>query len=219
MLAAAASKSLRTHFGRRKRPERTGDTGLVTQEDASPVATGSPQRPARPPSGPVELVPVDRSHRAVLENLGQLYRHDLSEAYGHLPNPDGTFNNRRLDLFRTDPLRRAWLINVAGGLGGFVMTAPADAGTTISDFFVVRALRRTGVGRQAARQVIAMFPGRWSIGFQTYNPGAQRFWSQVASEAAGDAWRSYDDPPVDGRPPDTWITFQTSPVPTPTACS
>jgi predicted acetyltransferase len=65
------------------------------------------------------------------------------------------------------------------------MTAPAaDGGTTISDFFVVRALRRTGVGREAARQAIAMFPGRWGIGFQSYNPGAQRFWSQVASDAA-----------------------------------
>jgi predicted acetyltransferase len=155
-------------------------------------------------------VEVDRSHRAVLENLGQLYRHDLSEAYGHLPNADGTFNNRRLDLFRTDPERRAWLISVAGGLSGFVMTAPADdGGLDISDFFVIRALRRSGVGREAARRVIAMFPGRWSIGFQTYNPGVQRFWSQVASDSAGDQWRTYDDPPAEGRPPDTWITFET----------
>jgi len=54
----------------------------------------------------------------VLENLGQLYRHDLSEAYGHLPNPDGTFNNRRLDLFLAgiDPALRAWLITAAGSV-------------------------------------------------------------------------------------------------------
>jgi len=160
----------------------------------------------------VELIPIDRSHRAVLENLGQLYRHDLSEAYRHLPNPDGTFNNRRLDLFLagTDPAHRAWLITAAGSLCGFLMTAPADSGgTSISDFFIVRALRRSGVGREAARQVIAMTPGRWSIGFQSYNPGAQRFWSQVASDAAGDNWAIHNDPPVASRPPDTWITFQT----------
>jgi predicted acetyltransferase len=146
----------------------------------------------------------------VLGNLGQLYRYDLSEAYGHLPNPDGTFNNRRLDLFlaETDPARRAWLITVAGAVGGFVMTAPADGGgTSIYDFFVVRAIRRSGVGREAARQVIAMTPGRWRIGFQSYNPGALRFWTQVASDAAGDQWVTRDDPPVAGRPPDTWITF------------
>src|SRR6201999_2275323 len=108
------------------------------------MAPPSPSRPPRPPSGPVELVPVDRSHRAVLENLGQLYRYDLSEAYGHLPNPDGTFNNRRLDLFLAgaDPEHRAWLITAAGAVGGFVMTMPAqDDATCIADFFVTRALR------------------------------------------------------------------------------
>ncbi len=148
----------------------------------------------------------------MLENLGQLYRHDLSESYGLLPNPDGTFNNRRLDEFRigADPEHRAWLITVAGGLGGFVMSqATDDGGRSISDLFVVRALRRTGVGREAARLVIGQIPGRWRIGFQTYNPGALAFWSQVATDAAGDTWTSHDDPPVDGRPPDTWITFTT----------
>ena len=91
-------------------------------------------------------------------------------------------------------------------------TEPNDTGgTSISDFFIVRALRRSGVGREAAGRVIATFPGLWSIGYQSYNPGAQRFWSQVASDAVGDKWETHDDPPVEGRPPDCWITFQTSP--------
>ena len=91
------------------------------------------------------------------------------------------------------------------------MTGPTDpGGISIRDFFIVRALRRTGVGREAAGRVIAMIPGRWNIGYQSYNPGAQRFWSQVASDAVGDKWATRDDPPAEGRrPPDTWITFQT----------
>jgi predicted acetyltransferase len=178
------------------------------------VSTWQPERvelthPPRPPSEPVELVSVDRSARAVLENLGQLYRHDLSEALAHLPNPDGTFNNRRLDAFRLDPEIRAWLIMVAGRLGGFVMTRPIDGDMTICDFFVVRALRRTGVGREAARLVLRERHGRWRVGFQNYNPGARAFWSGVATEAAGDTWTTYDDPPVEGRPPDSWIAFTT----------
>jgi predicted acetyltransferase len=172
----------------------------------------SPPLPPRLPTRPVELSAVDRSHRAVLENLGQLYRYDLATAYQHLPNPDGTFNNRRLDLFLAgaDPAGRAWLVTAGGWLCGFVMTAPAaDGGMSISDFFIVRALRRSGVGREAARQVIDMTPGRWSIGFQSYNPGAQPFWEQVATEVARNAWTTHDDPPVAGLPPDTWINFQT----------
>ncbi|MET3806069.1 putative acetyltransferase [Nakamurella sp. UYEF19] len=78
---------------------------------------------------------------------------------------------------------------------------------TISDFFIVRALRRTGVGRAAAGQVLAFLPGPWSIGFQAYSPGVQRLWSQVASDAVGDTWTTHDDPPIQGRPPDSWITL------------
>jgi predicted acetyltransferase len=151
----------------------------------------------------------------VLGNLGQLYRHDLSEAYGHLPNDDGTFNDRPLDLFLAgaDPEHRTWLITVAGRIGGFVMTTPADGGgTSIAGFFVVRALRRTGVGREAALQTIALFPGCWSIGFQRYNPGAERFWSGVATQVVGDRWEIHDGPIPETRPPDTFITFTTARV-------
>ena len=157
-------------------------------------------------------MPVDRTHRAVLQQLGQLYRHDLSEAMALLPNPDGTFNNRRLDRFlaEVDKDVKAWLITAAGRLAGFVMTTSVSGGgTSIHDFFVVRAMRRSGVGREAARQVIAMFPGRWRIGFQPYNPGVQRFWTQVADAFVGDHWEYEDEPPVPGRPSDRWIVFTT----------
>ncbi|MCF0092641.1 GNAT family N-acetyltransferase [Micromonospora sp. MH99] len=169
--------------------------------------------PPRPPAHPVALTPVDRSHRAVLGNLGQLYRHDLSEAYGHLPNDDGTFNDRPLDRFLAgvDPHRRAWLITAAGRTAGFVMTTPTeDGGTSVTTFFVVRALRRTGVGRTAAVQVISLFPGRWSIGFQRYNPGVEAFWSRVADQVVGDAWEVHDGPAAETRPPDTFLTFTTA---------
>jgi predicted acetyltransferase len=175
------------------------------------VTENESSQPLAPPTEPVELVEVDRSYRAVLQNLGQLYRYDLSEPYRHLPNADGTFNNRRLDRFLAgvDPHHRTWLITAAGRLGGYVMVVPDDGAMTIADFFVVRALRRAGVGRAAARLVIAQFPGPWSIGFQPYNPGAQRFWSSVAAEFVGDGWELVPGPPVPGRPPDAWIRFVT----------
>jgi len=161
---------------------------------------------------PIELVQVDRSSRSVLENLGQLYRHDLSQGLAHLPNDDGTFNNRRLDVFRSgaDPTMRAWLIRVGGRLGGFVMTSTDEQGTHhIGDFFVVRALRRRGIGHEVIRRVLADQPGPWVIGFQDDNPGAREFWTAVATEAVGDAW-TLEHHPVPGLPhlpPDSFIGF------------
>jgi hypothetical protein len=57
--------------------------------------------------------------------------------------------------------------------------------------------------------MIALTPGRWQMGFQRYNPGAEAFWSGVATRAAGDAWETYDEPDPGSRPPDTFITFTT----------
>ena len=160
------------------------------------------------------LTEVDRSHRAVLSNLGQLYRYDLAAGYRHLPNDDGTFNNRRLDAFLAglDPTLRAWLVHAGGRLAGFAMVRTADDGThSVADFFVVRTLRRSGVGRTVARDLVALFPGPWRIAFQRYNPGAEDFWTAVAREAVGDAFELADDAPVEGRPPDTWLSFRTGP--------
>ncbi len=167
----------------------------------------------RPASQPVTLAPVTRNHRAVLLNVGQLFRHDMSESYAHLPNADGTFNDRMTDLFLAgrDPGSRGWLIEAAGRLGGYALTRPWErGGTSMAAFFVVRALRRTGVGRRAAELVLAEQPGPRGIAFQDYNPGARQFWERVATDAVGDGWVSYDAEPVDGRPPDSWLTFDTS---------
>nr|WP_221374812.1 hypothetical protein [Actinoplanes polyasparticus] len=169
-------------------------------------------KPPRPPSHPVVLKPLARGDRAVLDHLGQLYRYDLSDAYALLPNADGSFNFRELDRFRLadDPKRRAWLITAAGHTAGFVLTGPGEPdGTSITAFFVVRALRRTGVGREAAVRAIGEFPGRWVIGFQRYNPGVEAFWSRVATDVAGNRWTIHDGPAPDDRPPDTFITFTT----------
>ena len=188
-------------------------TSDIPAPPQAPAPAPAPARqPARPATSPVVLVPVTRSDRAVLSNLGQLYRHDLSEALGHLPNDDGTFNNRRLDAFfvGADPGHEARLITVAGRTGGFVLTGVEPDGTRVlSDFFVVRALRRTGVGRAAAVAAFTAYRGPWVVAFQDYNPGARAFWEGVADLVAEGDWHT-EHRGVPGKPelpPDTWISL------------
>jgi predicted acetyltransferase len=174
----------------------------------SPVTS----RPPPLPSAPVELVAVTRAARGVLTRLGQLFRYDLSASYRLPPNPDGTFNDRQTDLFLAgEDGHRAWLVYAGGHLAGYTITRSTDGGGRgIAAFLVVAAFRRSGVGRAAAAQVLADAPGRWHIAFQDYNPGARPFWQHVATDAVGPAWRTYDDAPREGRPADSWITFDTS---------
>src|SRR5665647_659795 len=96
----------------------------------------------------------------IIERFAQPERHDLSEFRGYTPGPDGTYAFDTLDLFRTEPGRRAWLMRYGHTLAGFALTRPLESGgTSMYVFFVVRGLRRHGVGLQAARELLQLLPG------------------------------------------------------------
>ncbi len=134
--------------------------------------------------------------RPVMERLWLMFRHDMSEFGGQLPNPDGTFRAERLAAAFED---RNW--------AGYVFTGPEDRpvgfaiirsldgpARVLNSFFVVRPMRRAGVGMQAASAIVAEHPGPWEVAFQDANAAAVRFWRRVATELAGDDWRENTGP-------------------------
>ncbi|MFE5340765.1 GNAT family N-acetyltransferase [Isoptericola sp. NPDC056578] len=103
----------------------------------------------------------------------------------------------------------------AGGRTGerpvaFALVRGLDAPTRVlSAFFVVRAARQQGVGRDVAAAVLRDVPGPWEIAFQDANAAAAAFWPRVATDVAGDAW-SVTHRAVPGRPdvpPDAWLSL------------
>jgi predicted acetyltransferase len=148
--------------------------------------------------------------RPTVERLGQLYKHDLSEFRGTQPDADGLFKPGRLPGHFADPATSGYLISRNGAQAGlvFVQRVPGEI-RTIGDFFVVRGLRRQGVGHAAALAAFARHPGRWELAFQEENSGAARFWRKVVTQVAGTAW-TQERRAVPGKPavpPDTWLLF------------
>lgn len=163
-------------------------------------------------AGEVRLREVGDESRQTLENLWQLYRHDLSESRDYLPQPDGRFPLTWLDHHLTTEGARSYLVEAGDALAGFVLTQPWErGGLTLHDFFVVRALRRKGVGLAAAAQALRAEPGQWMVGYQDYNPGAQPFWERVAREVAGDDWQVETGKTPPGRRPDLLLVLQVPP--------
>jgi predicted acetyltransferase len=157
------------------------------------------------PGFDVSLDPAVESDWPAVERLCQLYLHDLSSSRGYVPDERGVFEFRTLALFRTDPGRQAWMIRAHEHLAGFALTRPWEkGGTSMYAFFVVRALRRHGVGRVAARALLHRIPGEWGIAFQDANAGARAFWEQVARDVVGERFR-VDEPEQGEGPPDVWI--------------
>ncbi|MCP2265898.1 GNAT family N-acetyltransferase [Promicromonospora thailandica] len=163
------------------------------------------------------LRPTTPADRALLERLWLLFRHDMSEVSGALPDASGQFRRERLDAAFTDPGWGGVVAHLEHGgepaAAGFALVRGLDEPTRVlTSFFVVRGARRAGVGRRLAAHVLTAYPGRWDIAFQDANPPAVRFWRAVATEAVGQAW-TQEHRPVPGRPdlpPDTWISFTTA---------
>jgi predicted acetyltransferase len=145
-----------------------------------------------------------------VERLWQLYRHDLSEFRGSLPDAAGVFHTRPLDPFlENDPDRRAHLVLRDGPVGFALVAGATTEPRLMAELFVVRAARREGVGRAAVDALFALYPGAWEIPFQEENVAAARFWRRIAAEVAGDGVRE-ERRPVPGKPdipPDVWLTL------------
>jgi predicted acetyltransferase len=154
--------------------------------------------------------PASPADRQVLERLWLMFRHDMSEFRGQLPNADGTFRSERLAAAFEDPDWVAYLVTQGGRPVGFAIVRGLGAPVRVlNSFFVVRGARRAGVGLQAVRDIVGLHPGRWEVAFQDDNPAAVAFWRRVAGQVAGHDW-AQERRPVPGRPdvpPDVWISF------------
>ena len=140
----------------------------------------------------VELEAIHLDRRPVLDAMFQLYTHDFSEHWagqdrGELPESGQFDAYPELELYWSQPDRSAWFIRAGGHLAGFALLSghshsgePADY--DISEFFVVRKHRRSGVGFEAARQLIVQRPGQWEIAVVRANVGALTFWRRVAAD-------------------------------------
>ncbi|HWM72468.1 MAG TPA: GNAT family N-acetyltransferase [Nocardioides sp.] len=162
------------------------------------------------PNVPVHVAPAGPEHAEILGRLWLLFRHDLTEFTGGLPFADATYRSERLALALRDATWAAALVQLGEVPVGFALVRSIDREPfVLNSFFVVRGARRSGVGREAVRQVLATRPGRWTVAFQDTNPGAVGFWRRVAADH--DPQWTEEARPVPDRPdlpPDSWISFR-----------
>ncbi|WP_454858018.1 hypothetical protein [Promicromonospora soli] len=120
-------------------------TNSVTTNDAPPAR--------------LTIRPSTPADRPVLERLWLLFRHDMSEVSGALPDPSGQFRRERLDAAFTEPAWRGMLAHLEPADGapaspvGFALVRGLDGpDRVLSSFFVVRGARRTGIGHSSRRR-------------------------------------------------------------------
>ncbi|GAA1483784.1 GNAT family N-acetyltransferase [Brachybacterium fresconis] len=114
----------------------------------------------------------------LLGRLLQLYLYDFSEHAGYDVDERGEYHYAWLDAYRDEADRHAYLFRVGAHPAGFALVRRGEP-TTMAEFFVLRKYRRGGVGTTAARQLLAMLPGTWSISQLASNRAATEFWRRA----------------------------------------
>ncbi len=136
----------------------------------------------------VTLVRATRADSSVLENLLELYLHDMSEAFPIELGANGRFEYQRLEQYWAEPdARFAFLIRCDGGLVGFALVtrgspvAEDPEVLDVAEFFVIRRFRRAGVGARAAHLLWQALPGAWTVRASEGVVGAVPFWARAVA--------------------------------------
>ncbi|MCU0315591.1 MAG: hypothetical protein MUC92_03250 [Fimbriimonadaceae bacterium] len=133
---------------------------------------------------PFRLQQATIEQRGILENLLQLYLHEMSRYSEASIGEDGRFNYPFLDLYWEEAGRYPYLLYVRGGLAGFVLVRQLahrreQACHEIAEFFILETHRELGLGEEAARMVFDSFPGVWHVGALRHNKAGIQFWKKV----------------------------------------
>ena len=143
----------------------------------------------------VALVRASESDQTTLANLLHLYVHDFSEFLGTTPSEQGWFSYPRLPLYWREAGRAAFLIRAGDALAGFALTSRGSVVSgdpevaDLAEFFVVRGVRRHGVGRDAAYQLFSAVPGAWEVRVIESNRPAQHFWRRVIGQYTAEQFK------------------------------
>lgn len=145
----------------------------------------------------IELIKATRADEQRLENLIELYLHDFSEILGFTTGENGRFGYP-LAPYWSDAGRFPFLIRADGKLAGFALVSSGSqvsgdpAVYDVAEFFVVRGLRRHGVGLAAAHRVFASFSGTWEVRVMERNTGARVFWEHAVSAFTKGSFESFE---------------------------
>ena len=163
---------------------------------------------------PFSVHPVSDDQWVIVAWLWQVFRHDLAPIVNGLPYADGRYQAAQLQRFPSPDGAGylAWRAHPNTGedapVGFAVVEGLTGHRRSVTGFWVAPAVRREGIGRRLAIEVLSRHEGPWSIGFQHDNASAGRFWREIADTVFGPGRWSEQQRPVPGRPyvpPDHFI--------------
>lgn len=133
-----------------------------------------------------ELIYARLDQQEILSNLLQFYIYDFSEFIDVHVEENGKYNNYPLNDYWAKDNHFPYLIKINGYYAGFALvkriTTETNSYYSISEFFIMKKYRRTGLGTSVAKNIFGLHKGKWEVFQMGKNKPAQLFWRNVIKE-------------------------------------
>jgi predicted acetyltransferase len=122
--------------------------------------------------------------KKIIQNLYQLYLHDLSEFEEIEIDDNGLYPlGKYFDLYWTEAERIPFLMFLNESIVGFCFVRILGVSSyQLSEFFILRSFRNQGIAKEFAFQIFNMYRGQWQVCQLKNNVPARRFWIKVVSQ-------------------------------------
>lgn len=130
----------------------------------------------------IKLERVTMQTKTKLENLMNLYLHDLSEFADDLkPNEAGKFEYEGLNLYFSKEELNPFFIMCQGETAGFVLLnsgkyAGKDSDYVIHELFILKGFRKKGIASAAIENLMRIYKGKYKVEQIVSNKKAVNFW-------------------------------------------
>ena len=137
-----------------------------------------------------EVVRADPSMDRTLQKLLEFYFHDLAEWFRFDQQPDGSYTEST-EQYWADGCDIYFLYAADIPVGFSIVGAadswlPASDARDMTEFFIVRRHRRSGVAGEFASHIWNLYPGSWLVRVFQRNVPALPFWrKRIAEYTAG----------------------------------
>ena len=146
----------------------------------------------------IKLSKASIAEKSIIDNLSQFYLYEFSQYMSsiRLQDQSGLYTALPdLDTYWGDPNRVPFILRVEEELAGLalVIKGVSDQPHQIGEFFVLQKFGGKGVGKFAAQELFAMFPGNWLIHQMWNNYKAHAFWRSVVNAYTSGHYEEYYD--------------------------
>lgn len=136
----------------------------------------------------IDIKKIEKKDKHVLDNLFQLYLHDISLSLPMDVNKDGLFDCDSLDVYINEKINHySFFIKVNNKYIGFALidkklVESNNDNYELTMLFILNSYKNNGIGRLIAFKIFDMFEGNWEIKPTPHSKRAKKFWKRVIKE-------------------------------------